>query len=123
MKYKGGRPVKFTGTVLEDIISGIAQGLTLKAACKLAGVSYSTLAWWMFKGKQAKKSDIKNKYTNVLERIDSAICDEKIKHRDAFFLALKPRDYRYGWKNPMPLQTRKKISDFWQKRKNRLNLW
>ena len=123
MKHKGGRPIKFTDAVLEDIISGIAKGLTLKASCRLAGVSYSTLAWRMFKGKQAKKLNIKNKYTDVLERIDIATYNEKIKHRDAFLLALKPRDFRYGWKNPMLLQTHKKISDFWQKRKNRLNLW
>ena len=117
MKHKGGRPVKFTDSVLENIISGIAQGFTLKTACRFAGISYSTLAWWMSKGKQAKKSDVKNKYADVLECINHATYTEKIKHRDVFLLALKPRDFRYGWKNPMSLATRKKISDFWKRAK------
>jgi len=85
MKNKGGRPIKFTDAVVEDILSGISKGFTLKAACKFAGVSYSTLAWWVSKGKQAKKVEIKNKYTNVLERINHATHVEKLKHRDIFF--------------------------------------
>ncbi|OGT38878.1 MAG: hypothetical protein A3F12_02770 [Gammaproteobacteria bacterium RIFCSPHIGHO2_12_FULL_38_14] len=117
MKNIGGRPIKFTNSVLEDIIYGIAQGFTLKASCKFAGVSYSTLAWWLAKGKQAKQSNIKNKYSDVLERINQATYAEKIKHRNNFFLTFKPRDFRYGWRNPMPLRTRQKISAFWQKRK------
>jgi len=123
MKNKGGRPIKFTDAVVEDIICGIGKGYTLKAACKFSGVSYSTLAWWMFKGKQAKKLGIKNKYTIVLEGINKATYAEKLKHRDNFFLTLKPRDFRYGWKNPMPLVTRKKISDFWHNRVVRNYLW
>jgi hypothetical protein len=86
MKDIGGRPIKFTDSVVEDILCGIAHGLTLKASCKLAGVSYSTLAWWMSKGKLAKQSNIKNKYTDVLERINHATHAEKIKHRKSFFL-------------------------------------
>lgn len=85
MKNKGGRPIKFTDSVMDNIVSGIGKGYTLKAACRFAGVSYSTLAWWMFKGKQAKKLVIKNKYTVVLERINKATYTEKLKHQDNFF--------------------------------------
>ncbi len=85
MKNIGGRPIKFTDSVLEDILYGIAQGFTLKASCKFASVSYSTLAWWLAKGKQAKQSNIKNKYSDVLERINQAKHAEKIKHRNIFF--------------------------------------
>jgi len=59
MENKGGRPIKFTDLVIEDIIFGIGKGLTLKAACKFAGVSYSTLAWWISKGKISKKAEVK----------------------------------------------------------------
>jgi DNA invertase Pin-like site-specific DNA recombinase len=86
MKNIGGRPIKLTDSVIENILYGIAHGLTLKASCKLAGVSYSTLAWWLSKGKQAKRSNIRNKYTDVLERINHATHAEKIKHRNNFFL-------------------------------------
>lgn len=122
MKNMGGRPIKFTALVVKDIIYGIAQGFTLKASCKFAGVSYSTLAWWLSKGKQSRQSNIKNKYTDVLDRINHATYVEKMKLQDNFVLTLKPRDFRYGWKNPMPLSTRKKISEFWQRRKVRINL-
>ncbi len=58
MKNIGGRPIKFTNSVLEDVIYGIAQGFTLKASCKFAGVSYSTLAWWLAKGTIEHKKQI-----------------------------------------------------------------
>ncbi|MBX3708216.1 MAG: hypothetical protein KIT56_00905 [Gammaproteobacteria bacterium] len=93
----GGRPIKLTDSVLEDIIYGIGKGLTLKASCKFAGISYSALAWWMSKGKQAKKIDASNRYTVVLERIKQATYAEKIKHRKKFLLTISPRDFRYGW--------------------------
>jgi lambda repressor-like predicted transcriptional regulator len=115
MQNKGSRPIKFTHAVMEDVLSGVAKGFTLKAACRFAGVSYSTLANWMFKGKQSKKSNIRNKYTDVLERIDHARYIQTMKHRDQVLLTLRPRDFRFGWENPMQLQTRKKISAFWRK--------
>jgi len=59
----------------------------------------------------------------VLERITQATYAEKLKHRDNFFLTLKPRDFRYGWKNPMPPITRKKISNFWSNRAVRDYKW
>lgn len=119
MKRVGGRPVKLTDSVLEDIIYGIGKGLTLKASCKYAGISYSALAWWMSKGMQAEKIGVTNKYTAVFGRIKQATDAEKLKHRDKFLLSLNPRDFRYGWNNPMSIVARKKISDFW--RNNRRN--
>jgi hypothetical protein len=99
MKGVSGRPIKLTDSVLEAIIYGIGKGLTLKASCKYAGISYSALAWWMSKGKQAKKIDITNQYTAVLERIKQATYAEKLKHRKKFLLTLNLRDFRYGWSN------------------------
>lgn len=93
----GGRPIKLTDSVLEDIIYGIGKGLTLKASCKFAGISYSALAWWMSKGKQAKQIDITNQYTAVLERINQATYAERLKHRKKFLSTFTPRDFRYGW--------------------------
>lgn len=116
MKNKEGRPTKFTDSVMEDIIIGIGRGYTLKAACKFAGISYSTLACWISKAKKTNKVEASNKYIIAMERINQATHAEKLKRRDNFFLALKPRDFRYGWKNPMSPATRKKISDFWKKR-------
>jgi hypothetical protein len=114
MKNAGGRPIKLTDPVLEDVIYGIGKGLTLKASCKYAGISYSALAWWIFKGKQAKKMNIANRYTVVMERINQAAYAERLKHREKFLLSLSPRDFRYGWNNPMSVEARKKISDFWR---------
>lgn len=108
------RPIKFNETVIDSIIEGLRKGLTAKAACKASSVSYSTLAAWMFKGKQAREHGEKNQYTAVLERIEHAQRIIWLEHRNRFFFDLKPRDYRYGWKNPMPQVTRKKISDFWR---------
>lgn len=97
MRGASGRPIKLTDSVLEDIIYGIGKGLTLKASCKYAGISYSALAWWMSKGKQAKRINITNQYTPVLERINQATCAEQLKRRKKFLLSLHPRDFRYGW--------------------------
>jgi hypothetical protein len=97
MKSACGRPIKLTYSVLEDIIYGIGKGLTLKASCKYAGISYSTLAWWMSKGKQAKRIDIANQYTAVLDWVKQAAYAEKLKHRKKFLLALNPHDFRYRW--------------------------
>jgi len=113
MKIRG-RPIKLTDSVLEVIICGIAKGLTLKTSCKCAGISYSALAWWMSKGKQAKKNDVTNEYTAVLVRIKQAVYEEKLKHREKVLLTLNPRDFRYGWNNPMSAVARKKITDFWR---------
>ncbi len=114
MKNARGRPIKLTDSVLEDVIYGIGKGLTLKASCKYAGISYSALAWWIAKGKKAKMVDMANKYTVVMERINQAAYAEKQKHREKFLLSLSLRDFRYGWNNPMSVVARKKISDFWR---------
>lgn len=84
MNNKGGRPEKFPDSI-ENIIEGIRKGLTLKAACRYAGVSYSALAYWMSKGKQSQKTQLTNKYTIVLDRIDQATRAQKQKHHDDFF--------------------------------------
>lgn len=111
MKNVGGRPIKLTNEVIETVVDGISKGLTLKAACKSAGVSYSTLASWVYKGKQAKKAGKQNLHTEIADRIQGAYRAIWLKNRKSFFFNLKPRDYRYGWKNPMSEATKRRIRE------------
>lgn len=46
MKNKGGRPGKLIPEMKSALVYGGEKGLTLKAACQCAGVSYSSLANW-----------------------------------------------------------------------------
>jgi hypothetical protein len=114
-KHPGGRPIKFTDVVIEAILEGVRQGLTLKAVCKGAGISYSTLAAWLYRGKVSKKEGIENRFTALLDQIDSATRLIWIEKRKRFFFNLKPRDFVYGWSNPMKPETKKKISDTWKR--------
>lgn len=109
------RPIKLTDQVVDDIIIGINKGLTLKAACKFAGVSYSTLANHMYKGKQAKLRGENTQYTVVLEKINHANSVFRSQHKDRFFFNLSPRSFRYGWRNPMSPETRLKVSEAWRR--------
>jgi len=92
-----GRPAKFTDTVIEAILQGIRNGLTLKAACKGAGISYSTLAAWVYRGKVARRNGVENKFTALQEKIDAVNTAVWLERRNGFYGRLKPRDYRYGW--------------------------
>ncbi|MCX7126214.1 MAG: hypothetical protein NTU49_10910 [Gammaproteobacteria bacterium] len=109
------RPIKLTDKAVEDILLGIGKGLTLKAACKFAGVSYSTLANHMYKGKQAKLKGENTRHTEVLEKINHATRVIRLQHQDRFFFNLSPRSFRYGWRNPMSLEARVKLSEAWKR--------
>ncbi|OGT33808.1 MAG: hypothetical protein A3C44_05270 [Gammaproteobacteria bacterium RIFCSPHIGHO2_02_FULL_39_13] len=113
------RPNKNTDQVISDIIVGIQKGLTLKAACRYAGVSYSSLANWMYKGKQARLKGENNYHTEILDKINHATRVIQLQHRDRFFFNLSPRDFRYGWRNPMKWETKVKISNAWFKMKSK----
>jgi hypothetical protein len=114
-QHPGGRPVKLTETAIGAIIEGIRQGLTFKAACKGAGLSYSTFASWMYRGRVSKKNGLENEFTTLLGRIDAVTHALWLRRRDKFFFNLKPRDFRYGWTNPMSSETKKKLSDAWKR--------
>jgi hypothetical protein len=43
---KTGRPTKYEPKTLERLCTGLADGLPIKSACIVAGISVSTLADW-----------------------------------------------------------------------------
>ena len=109
MTNKGGRPLKLTSDVKEALFSGLRKGLTLKAACKCAGISYSTLANWRQKNRNQLKQGNTEKLYEFVAIIDAIFEEQQHEHRLAAINTLKPRDYRYGWKNPMPDETKQKL--------------
>jgi hypothetical protein len=109
------RPPKITEEIADLIVQGVQAGLTRKAACKSVGVSYSALAAWLARGKCSKENGIEDKYTALLVRIESASTVVWRQNRSKFFFNLKPRDYRYGWSNPMRPETKKKMSIAWRR--------
>lgn len=106
---KTGRPLKLTGVVGQAIVDGITQGLTLKAACKCAGISYSTLALWMAKAKRAMKQNEVNEYTHLMTVIKIESMRMWKQHRDGSYSSLGARDFRYGWQNPMREEVKQKL--------------
>jgi hypothetical protein len=109
MKNSGGRPIKLNCIVREAIISGVRQGLTLKAACKCAGISYSTFANWRQKSRKLIKAGIPTEPYEFVSAIDVEVCHMQREHRLAAYATLRPRDYRYGWKNPMRDEVKEKL--------------
>jgi hypothetical protein len=43
---KAGRPTKYNGETIQRLLGGLADGLPIKSACIIAGISVSTLADW-----------------------------------------------------------------------------
>ena len=43
---RAGRPTKFTPDVVEAILKGIAEGLTYRDSCVMAGISEDSFARW-----------------------------------------------------------------------------
>lgn len=81
MLNKGGRPLKLTNEVREALITGVRKGLTLKAACKCEGISYSTFANWRQKN---RKLIAQGKPTELYEfvcAIDVEVCHLQHQHR------------------------------------------
>lgn len=101
MKNSGGRPIKLSSLVRDALIAGVRQGLTLKAACKCAGISYSTFANWRQKGRKLLKEGASTEPYEFVSAIDAEVCHIQRAHRLVAYSSLGARDYRYGWKNPM----------------------
>lgn len=101
--------MKLTYEVREALISGVKEGLTLKAACKYAGISYSTFANWRQKSRKVSEEDEPNPFIQLVAEIDMVAMHLQQQHRLEARANGTPRDYRYGWKNPMPDETRQKL--------------
>lgn len=109
MKNQGGRPLRLTNEIKEALIAGVKQGLTLKAACKCAGISYSTFANWRQKSRQRREDEEPTELDQLVACVDIEANYQQAEHRLAARTALKPRDYRHGWKNPMGDETKQKL--------------
>jgi len=57
---KAGRPTKYEPKTIKRLCTGLADGLPIKSACIVAGISVSTLADW------------RGKYQELEERIAEA---------------------------------------------------
>lgn len=109
MKNKGGRPLKLTNEMREALISGVKEGLTLKAACKGAGISYSTFANWRQKCRRAPKNEDPTPLAQFVAEVEIESNHFQREYRLAARVNRKPRDFRYGWKNPMRDETKQKL--------------
>lgn len=100
MRNRDGRRSKLNGEIKDALIAGVSRGLTLKAACKCAGISYSTLASWRQKCRKESKNEEPSELAQLIACIDLEVSYQQREHRLAAMSCLKPRDYRHGWKNP-----------------------
>jgi hypothetical protein len=92
MKNKGGRPQKLTPLIKAAIIDGIEKGLSLKAICKCAGISYSSLANWK---KLAKAKDHKaNLYTDLIASMNIAIELAWHQYREKALSSINSHDFK-----------------------------
>lgn len=111
VKNNGGRPTKLTEAVSRMIYDGVARGLTFKAACRCAGVSYSALAGWMAKGRRASQQGAENNYSKLENLLQTKVHESRWANYRAFSLECLGRDFRRGWKNPMKYSTRQKLRE------------
>ena len=110
MKNKGGRPLKLTSEVKEALISGVKEGLTLKAACKGAGISGTLPS--PTGGSEVRRNQRNEEPTPLAQfvaEVDIEVIYLQREHRLTVRANRKPRDYRYGWKNPMPDEIKQKL--------------
>lgn len=93
MKNKGGRPRKLTREIKDALIDGVSRGLTLKAACKCAGISYSSLANWK---KLARGGDQDaDVYTDFIANINAAIRYAQYQQRQQALALIKKEDFKF----------------------------
>jgi transposase len=109
MRNRGGRPIILNAEVREGLIAAVRQGLTLKAACKCVGISYSTFANWRQKCRKLIKDGVSTEPYDFVAAIDAEVCQLQRQHRLAAYVNLRARDYRYGWKNPMRDEVKEKL--------------
>lgn len=93
MKNKDGRPRKLTQEIKEAIIDGMEKGLTLKAACKCAGISYASLANWK---KFAKiEDDDADLYVDLIASVYTAMRFAEQQHRQQALASIKKEDFKF----------------------------
>lgn len=93
MKNKGGRPRKLIHEIKDALIEGIEKGLTLKAACKCAGISYASLANWK---KFAKAEDDEAElYSDLISSVNAAIIYAQYQHRQKALASIKKEDFKF----------------------------
>lgn len=105
MKDKGGRPRKLTQEIKDAIVVGVAKGLTLKAACKCAGISYASLANW----KRLAKTEDEDAmlYQDLITNIDVATRLLWCQHRQQALSALRKEDLKFQAPKKKSYQTKK----------------
>jgi hypothetical protein len=93
---KAGRPTKYQPETIEHLLAGLADGLPIKSACIIAGISVSTLADWREKYQELEErmAEAKEKARQkMLQRIKQAA--ENDWRAAAEWLRLTfPADYR-----------------------------
>lgn len=75
-KGPGGRPAKICDEITVRIQEALSQGLTIKEACNLAGISYSTLYRWRKIGFKRRRG-IYRAFFRTIEQVFLAERDEK----------------------------------------------
>lgn len=90
---EGGRPRKLTQEIKDALIEGIEKGLTLKAACQCAGISYASLANWK---KFAKAEDNEAQlYADLIRSINAAIIYAQYQQRQQALASIKKEDFKF----------------------------
>ena len=74
-KKRGGRPAKLTEDIQETIITYIRAGNYIETAAAAAGISKSTLYFWLKKGRQAKSG----KYRVFSDSVQKAIAEAEVR--------------------------------------------
>ena len=93
---KGGRPIKLNDHVKKALLDSITAGMNLKGACECAGISYSTLAHWVRKGKKDRANNQNTIYAFITKAVETAVAHFKLKHKIMCLSTPDPFNYRYG---------------------------
>lgn len=93
---KAGRPTKYEPKTIERLYTGLADGLPIKSACIVAGISVSTLADWRTKYPDLEEGIADARETarhKMLQRIKRAADDDWRAAAEWLRLTF-PNDYR-----------------------------
>lgn len=109
MKNKGGRPRKLTYEIKDAIVEGVEKGMTLKAACKYAGISYAALANWKKLAKiEAEESAL---YKDLILSIDAASRLAWCQYRQQALSSIKKEDLKFKQPQKKIYLTKKEIEE------------
>jgi transposase-like protein len=111
MMHKGGRPTKLNDEIKTLLLEGIRGGLALKAACRYAGISYSTFANWRQQYNRRADSEASKPLVELCAAVEAEIRHQREQHRLDALARFKNRDWRYGWSNPMPQSAKDKLRE------------